>query len=199
MKHFVRLKRDKILTELFNNPSFKSKILSICIRHGVPTDADIQSDILQVTFEHLTKLDPKKLFEMYDDNPNRVFGFALRIAIRNGVLADKRTDNGYRKAIATYILKDSSYYQRSDSEIDEDALIDEYNPIEYQEQELEIENESNQMWNHVRNQLSESENLLLNIMLSDTSTKIKLRGNMKQEYINLLPKLKHIITKYQNN
>ncbi len=77
--------KNKIISELFLSGELQSKIDGILQRHHFPIHADLQNDIIQHTFEQLLNYDSDTLISMYNDNPKRLVGLAVRIMLRTGI------------------------------------------------------------------------------------------------------------------
>lgn len=191
-----KIKTDAI-TELFNSKNLHEKVNTICYKHRIPLDCDIQSDILQVAFEHLWKYDTDKFIEAYQDNPNRILGLGVTLALRKGVYLDKRTSKSWSHSIAQQIIHQSTLntLQHISSTNDKE---DDYNLPQYQidNNVLEEERYEENMWIYIRENIDEYENMILDIILNPEP--IKLKGKLKKDYVKLLPKLKSIIIEYKN-
>lgn len=182
------------ITELFNSGQLQTKIESICHRHHIPTNCDIQSDITQETFYHLQKYDTQKFYEAYKANPARILALATTIAVRKGVLKNKKSPSP-KHSIAQFILHQSvldspQHISSTENEEDFNLILIDDEPHEYEESNVE-------MWCYVKENILPEEKKILELVLQHNPP--KLVGKMKKDYLNLLPKLKKIITEYQKN
>lgn len=188
--------RNKILTQFYNEnlEVLKGKVLGICINHGIPIQADIQSDVLMVAFEHLCKVNPDTIIEIYNDNPKRLLGLFVRVAVRNGVLPDNRSRKFWYKAIALDIVNQSTLntlnHISSTEHEDDYSLI-----LEDEDCSYEAGAENMDMWDFVKEQLQPEEIEILDILL--TNKKPKLKAKQKPLFEPLLGKLKGLITDYK--
>lgn len=206
-RHKAKLEQIKAqaITELFTNhkQELMEKIDGICIRHRIPLNASIQDDILQVVFENICKYNTSKLVEAYQDNPRRLFGLAVTLAVRKGVLLDKRTASGFNHTIAQRIMHQSVLTTLDHIDVTADDTEDFNLPQMYIDDspdlyELEHEQQSSAcMWQYVRQRLSEDEEVLLNLLLQPD--KPKLKGKQKKAATNLMKQLKTIITYYKKS
>lgn len=201
MAYISKLKKqqlkDKAITDLFNSGIIQAKIKGICIRHNISLDTDIPNDILMVTFENICKYDLNKFYEMISDkkNPNRLIGLATTIAVQKGVFKHKTKSKYWIHSIAQQILHASTFntqYHINPTENDEDFNIQVESEIEIDETEMDNEN----MWEYVRLKLSVDEIEILDTLLLPESQQPKLKGEFKKQYKALLPKIKIIITEY---
>lgn len=189
--------KDKALIELFNDERLTNTIEYVCIKHQIPLNADIQSDIKSVVFENLIKYDLDKFVEAYQDEPDRILKLAKKMVLWKGVYQDKRCKKSWMHTIAQQIIHQSTLntLEHIDS-IDEST--DDFNLPQADTNDLLIRNEDEeneiQMWEYVRSQLTNLENEVLDVALLPTPPKMK--GTLKKQYQALLPKLKIIITEY---
>lgn len=200
--YLSKAKKEKIkaqaITELFNSKELQKKIEFICLRHNIPLMSDIQSDILQVTFENLAKYDTDKFVQAYLQNPARILGLATTIAVRKGVLTNKNSKSP-KHSIAQYIMHQSTLNTDYHINTTDDEAFENLNINLTADDDVleEYENENENMWFYVKQQLTTKELEILELVLQHNP--IKLKGEIKKRYITLLPKLKEIITQYQNS
>ena len=190
----IEKRKNQIITELYESGKLQEKIKMICYQHRIPTDADIQSDILQVAMENLIKYDTNKFIEAYTDNPNRIIGLAVRIILRNGVYVDKRSAGGFKKSIAQQILHQSTYntlvtVNTVDDIHDEFSKILKSDDTDPEEYETNYQN----MWDYVRSNLNEFETMILNMVLEEKKPKGK---KFKAEFEELKEKIKELINEF---
>lgn len=96
--------KDRILTELFLCGAVQEKIKGICFRNYINPSTHIQDDILQETFYHLCRTKAEQLIEMYEDEPSRLLGLSVRIAILKGVTKNKSNPDYPKHSVMTSIL-----------------------------------------------------------------------------------------------
>lgn len=214
LKENLSLEKQKeiILTELYNSGQLQDKVYWALNRHRIPNQAGIQDDIIQEIFLNLSKFNTKELVEIYNDNPKRVLGLAVTIMSRKGLSHDKRSQYGYKSSpaaeimhlsnIGTYTLANinnqdehttTSNHSISPFEKDDDKEFD----IPDRNDPEDIEERENEMWSFVRNQLTPMEEETLDYALVLPPS--KMRKQLKKDYYKLLPKLKTLITDFQNN
>ena len=214
--HTKQKQKELILTELYNSGQLQQKLEGILERHRIPKEADIQSDIIQTTFEHLTKYNTEKMLEAYYDNPKRILGLGVRILIKKNILQDNRTPGGYKHSTAPNILHLSNLasFRLNEKTDEEDYLLTTnyyLNHTDYTEQEetynslpaigcfeTDDEEERNiEMWEFIRNELTPLEEETLDYALILPPN--KMRKHLKKDYLKLLPRLKQLITEFNNN
>lgn len=83
--------KDNIITALYNNGIILNKIRGILSRHKVYYGAQIDEDLNQLTFLELCKKSPDEIIEMYEDDPSRLVGLCVRIAVLKGVAKGENT------------------------------------------------------------------------------------------------------------
>lgn len=196
MKQKEELKT-KVIEDLYSSGEIQQKIEYICYKHFIPKDSFINEDILQVVMENLWKYDTNKFIDAYLDNPNRILGLAVTLALRKGVYKDERTSKFWNQSIAQQILHQSTLntYQHIDTTQDN---TNDYNIIQISTDDnetMEFERNNEMMWSYVKVNLTQYENNILNIALTMNSPKMK--GKIKKDYIKLLPKLKSIIIEFK--
>lgn len=186
-----KITKDTILTELFNSGQIHRKVSGICFRFHIHKDTQIEEDIVQETFLHLSKKSEEYLMEMYLDNPNRLEALAVTIAIRKGVMADGRA-NGYPKhSLAQFILYTSNLNQTT-SVSPSEYIEDDYeapNHTTILTADEEEENPEYELWEQIRSHLTTSENEFLNKYLYQK----KGRGRYQKEVLNKINQLKERI------
>lgn len=205
--------KHKAITELFNSKQLQKKLEGIMERHNLPTQAGIQDDILQTTFEHLSKYPTNKIVEMYKDNPTRLVGLGMKIMIKEGVLADLRSPAGYRYKTASNILhlsnlgtyrtannnEEGKYINNNNHHINPSNTLDDDDyesvSLKYDDEDEKEEEINQQMWIYVRNHLTPLEEETLDYALVLPSS--KMRKQLKKDYFKLLPKLKELITTFK--
>lgn len=191
-------RRDKILTDLYNSGVLQNKLNGIMYRHSIPKKFDIESDIIQETFLHLSRIPAATLIEMYEDNPKRILGLATTIMVRKGVAEHNVTHNP-KHSIAQWIMYGSTVKSIIDytNEKESNLLFS----ITDDDTELEEILEEHKMWEYIRQNLTQPEQQLLDeileILTNPKKNKIGIRKK-NTKYYRLALKLRIIITKYKN-
>ena len=200
--------RIKAIEYLNNSEELKLKIHGMCHRHNIPTQAEIQQDILQVTLEQVFKYNIDKLSELMLDtkNKNRLMALAVRLALRNGVYFDKRIAKGYNKSVGQQILYQSNLstlnMHLEETDVDD---MDDYNGViladdpelhqtEHDQREA-LEEQENKLWEYIEDNLTPLEFETYQYARVVPEKRMKIR--MKREYNKLLIKLKQLITDYE--
>lgn len=151
---------------------------------------DIQSDIVQETFLHMSKIPAETIIEMFEDNPARLIGLATTIMVRKGVLKNKETQSP-KHSIANWIMYGSSCgeIQREEDEHPIDLLENMTND--------DFEDDS-PMWEFIYKNLNEEETKTLDQLLERIKQKKRIGVKRKTtKYYRLKLKLKLLITVYQ--
>lgn len=190
--------KTKAITELFNSKELHNKLPFIFDKHRLPTGANIQDDVIQVTFENLWKYDTDKFIEAYQNNPKRILALAVTICLRKCIYKDNRTKAFWNHSIAQQIVNQSTLntLQHIDScneESRDNFNLPQTGTDNYNDED---DNYSENMWQFVRNKLSVDEVEILNQCFEFN---IKFKGQKKKDYLNLLPKLKEIIEEFKLN
>lgn len=189
------------ITELFKDKRLKETIHYVCIKHRIPLEADIQSEILMVVMENMVKYDTNKFVEAYTDKkkPDRILKLAKKMVLWKGVYIDKRCKKYWQHSIAQQIMFQSNLNTLEHVDSCDDTTNDYNLPQTAQEDNVEeIEQDNSQMWDYVRKNLTNEENAILYLCLQP-HTQPKMKGKLKKNYQNLLLKLKVIITEFKNN
>jgi hypothetical protein len=191
--------KDQIITELFNSGKIHEKVNSICFRNGIKRDTKIEEDIVSETFYHLSRKDEAFLQELYQDNPDRIVGLAVRIAIRKGVLTHSQYPSYPKHSLAKFILFTSNLNQHhsistTDTEDDEGAY-NEFTTIlvdESYKEDPEVE-----LWKLIRENLTEDENIFLEFLLNQKKGRGRYKFKTLEKINALKERIKMII--YENN
>jgi hypothetical protein len=186
---------NQALTKLYNSNIIQDKIEGYMYRYRIPNQADIQSDCLQQCFVEIMKYDEDKLVEMILDNPKRLVGLAVTILNSKQIFGLEKRAKKYWTGIAHNILHQSTYntayhINTTDMESHENQNINLTATDDFEN--IEMEYERQQMWNYVREQLDPQEQEILDTHLSVSEP----TKDEKKQIKKLLPKLKELITKY---
>lgn len=186
----LHTRKNKILTDLYTSNAIQDKVTNLLIRHKYPLGMDIQSDIVQETFLHMSKIPAETIIEMFEDNPARLIGLATTIMVRKGVLKNKETQSP-KHSIANWIMYGSSCgeIQREEDEHPIDLLENMTND--------DFEDDS-PMWEFIYKNLNEEETKTLDQLLERIKQKKRIGVKRKTtKYYRLKLKLKLLITVYQ--
>jgi hypothetical protein len=181
-----------IITELFKSGKIHEKVSGICFRNGIKKDTQIEEDIVSETFFHLSKKKEADLQEMYEDNPDRIVGLAVRIAIRKGVLTHSQYPSYPKHSLAKFILFTSNLNQTaslSPSETTEDGYGTLNDPHIVLADTSYEEDPEVELWKLIRSNLTEEENAFLDQVLNQK----KGRGRYKMEMLARMNALKNRI------
>jgi hypothetical protein len=184
--------KNNILTELYNSGQLQHKLIGIMKRHNIPGNAEIQDDIIQTTFLHLTEYDTIKMIDAYTQNPKRILALGVTIMLRKCILKDNRYNNP-KHSLAEYILYGSPLksYNSSITPTDE---FDEYLILSTDEKFEDIDDETDyfELWQYVLTQLNKEEKILLNNLLLKNKVPNKDKKSLNK-------KIKEIIINKNNN
>lgn len=101
--------RDRILTALFNSGAVHEKVENVCFRSGVKKYSYIHEDLLQEVFYWLSRKPAKEVITMYEDNPARLIGLSVRIAVLKGAAKEgPNRINNPKHSLIGYILHTSN-------------------------------------------------------------------------------------------
>jgi hypothetical protein len=192
--------KDQIITELFKSGKIHEKVSGICFRNGIKKDTKIEEDIVSETFFHLSKKKETDLQEMYEDNPDRIVGLAVRIAIRKGVLTHSQYPSYPKHSLAKFILFTSNLNQTSSLSPSE-TIEDDYGVLNdsqiiltdtSHEEDPEVE-----LWKLIRGNLTEEENDFLDKLLNQKKGRGRYKMEILEKMIALKERIKQIVT--ENN
>lgn len=153
--------KNKIITELYTSNKLQEKLVGIMHRHHIPTNAQIEDDIIQFTFQQLLEYNTEKMIEAYQDNPNRVLALGVTIMLRKCILKDKRY-NSPKHSLTEYLLFGSSLRGSNIS------FDNEPNSKELYDHEDIPENEKldyKEMWDYFYDLLTNKEKILIKKLL----------------------------------
>lgn len=178
--------KNKILTELYNNGELQKKLIGIMIRHKIPNNAEIQNDIIQTTFLHLSEYDTDKMIEAYTQNPKRILALGVTIMLRKCILKDNRYNNP-KHSLTEYILYGSSLksYNPTITPTDE---FDEYLVLSTDTEFEDIDEETDyfELWEYITSKLNKEEKVLLNNLLLKNKVAIKEKKSLNKKIRELI-------------
>ena len=149
----------------------------------------IHEDIIGETFYYLSKKSADEIIEMHESNPKRLIGLCTTIAVLKGVAKSSTNPDYPKHSIATTILHTSTLQQLSVvSQTEESDDESKHNDIILADKSSIFSNEQ-LMWEMIMDNLSNEENELLELMLSDTTKKKEYDINEKK----LLSRIRKII------
>ena len=182
--------KNRIITQLYKSGEVQKKIEGICYRNFIKPETRINEDIVQETFFWLSKKTSDEIIEMYEDNPKRLLGLAVRIAVWKGV-SKKKSSNNPKHSLAQYLLFTSNYQQMDNINPTDNFEDGDVHNIHLIDKDSEVDNEK-LMWETIRENLTQDENEFLEYVLSH-----KRKGGHfkkeKEQYSNLLKRIEEII------
>ena len=190
--------KDNIITALYLDGIVLKKIKGILARHKVPTQAFIEEDLNQIVFLELSKKSADEIINMYEDDPNRLLGLCVRIAVLKGVA---KNGTEYPKQnitkFLTYLSNLSYDRKAGDSEFFLSLMIDEDTDLT----DAEIEDKEK---GDILAQLTEESSKTLDDYINSVthknqtySSRFWLKATRKQEHIKLINELLTIKTDKQ--
>lgn len=185
--------KNKILTELFKSGKIHKNVELILFKNKIHQDTKIADDLVQETFYHLSKFNTDTLIEMYEDNPKRLLGLGVTIAIRKGVLKNPLYPDYPKQSLCKFILFTSSLskfnFSISDYNNEDNEIL-----IIPNDESSKAENE---LWKYVHKNLNDEENKLIEMLLVKKNKSGTIKKQVKMDRENLYLKVKNIIRNYK--
>lgn len=190
--------KDRIITALYNSGVVHDKVKGICYRNFINTDTYIHEDILQETFYWLSKKPPDELIEMYEDNPKRLIGLSVRIAVLKGVASNSRDKDYPKHSLAKYILHASNLQQRENL-----SPTDDYNEEDGFSQFIfdpdSLPNNFQEMWDTIKSELSAEERQFLDEYLNTEKRQGRHGKEIREQYKLLFNSIANACEKHGYN
>lgn len=179
--------KEQALKELHQSEELRTKIDQILFRNHIHRETNILDDVFQETFYHLSRKTPEFISELYLDNPRRLLGLAIKIAIWKGV--SKRKDSDYPKhSLARHILFTSNFqslkYLSPTETYDGEGDNHSYEPLVDNDT---VERETTDVMGIIRSQL-DPDNLQF---MDEYLQKFLVKGNGKKPYMSVEVKQKY--------
>ena len=194
--------KDIIITKIYNDENFRFKIDGMLYRNNINKNTKIGEDVIQEVMFQLSKYDTRLLLEAFCEDYRRVFALAITIATRAGfgkLNKDVHQNGSIAKQILFKSNLNSSYYLSNT----EDEILNGELKIK-----LDIDYEENDLWEKIRENLSDEDIEFLDFLLNNVFNKkytenysYKLRKDFYSfnEYkilrLDLQNKIKNIIKK----
>lgn len=179
--------KNRIITAFYNSGVVQVKVEGMCFRNRIKKDTLIHEDIIQETFYWICRRPAEEIIEMFESNPNRLIGLAVRIAALKGFVKNSKNPDYYKHSLARYILFASNFQQREHLEPCGEKI--EENPFILELVDPDTDKDFNSIWDFIEPNITEEE---LNI-ISDYHLPKKLKP--KQINPELNDKYQEIVNK----
>jgi len=172
--------KNNIISEFYKTGIIINKIKGIFNRHRIPYEARLEEDLNQIVFEELCKKSAHEIIEMYEDDPSRLVGLCVRIAILKGVA--ENGSNNPKINFTRWALYYSRLNQNNDAHSESyalECLLDEDTDLTDDEIEVKF------LADTLDNQLSEEALLTLEKFREEFKNDTKQRKKASlQKYFN---------------
>jgi len=187
--------KDRIISALYLHPAIDNHIKGICYRNFIKPETRIWEDVKGETFYHLCRKSPEDIISMYEDNPARLLGLIIRIAILKGVASNSNNPDYPKHSIAKYILFASNLSKHEYlSPIGEKDVGDFVQTVLHPDT---LPDNFKEMWDTILSELTPEENTFLEEHFNMKRRQGSITKAYKAKYNSLLDRVEDIITKYR--
>lgn len=185
--------KDRIITAIFNSGILHKKMEGVCFRKHIGKGTDFYQDAIQETFLELCNIPTQMIIDIWEQDPNKLIGFALTIGIRATVTQNANYPDYPKHSLMTEIFHASNLMQlpylsptgEKDYEGDNRTLA---LPYEEEDNDLSLE-----MWEYIKQRLSPEEIKICNDIMYGSSRRGRKSKKFKDSKEKTINKIKSIV------
>lgn len=186
--------KNRILTEIYNTGILQQKIQGMAFRNRINKDSYIYQDAIQETFMWLCRKQPQEIIEMYEDDPKRIIGLGVKIAVLKCFSANKNDPDYPKHSLCRYILFASTF--NTMQHISSTECSGEDDPNDYNKVLVDRgteEDPDKELWALIRSELTAEQNEWLTYFINLKKTQGRYLKHVKEAYTDLLNAIEAII------
>jgi hypothetical protein len=195
-----RLTRDEIIIKYWKSNQLHNKFDALLLRCGLSRGTYILEDCISATFLELSRMSAEKIERLYHERPNQFEGYVMMI-FKN--VSIKQSNENPKGCVVSHLHHASSLNQNASIDPcergDEDfnTIVADYNfiPVQKDDDELSIDN----IFTYITDNLSDSENEILNLLLDKKKTKGRYKKDVKIRVDSLYVRFKELMLEYTNH
>ncbi len=191
--------KNQILTELFIGGELQRKIAGMAWRNRVHKDTHLEEDFVQEAFMWLSSKSADYILELHNDNPRRLVGLGVTIAIYKCFSRNSKNRNYPKHSALTYWLFASNLTSMQTLSPTEDCDDDgeAFGRVLVDESTLPKDEDDFDVWKLIRANLNEEELKTLDYHLTLKRGPGQFSNEVKFKYNKLVKRIEEIIN--QNN